>query len=514
MSSVVTMYGMKELAEDRVSEFKVDWLDPKLNIGIEIEVEREGDTEIDTDLNMWTTKADGSLRRGTEFVLSRPLKGDALSAAIEEFFQRNIVYRSPTSGTHIHVDMRDKEATLDVVKTMTAIIVCIEPAIFGMFAEGREWSGYTNPLTSLPDLAGYSMFSELAGPSDFVDTFSPNTREYKYYGFNVLPLGRYGSVEFRYFPTAESAEELIEWTQFCMAVKIAAVQLNLRANLKYYISSEMAWEEFLNKFFTQWRDQMLAFLPQKEVYARYRQARSRLTRGINMGKAKLTVGGRATPMANPFNDTRFKKFFAIKMKTEEGKNKVVYDLETVTALTPTRVFFDTDRCINSYDLEKRDGDWLLSGSILWRFSVEHNRWREVIYYNLATSRNNDRITDEYMGMSAADVATFGRGVQARITGATMGLDVADLSAASSGAGTQRSKLERIMVLVTARYASAPAPEPEVLVQEVDDVRPPAPPRDYVFGNGHFDQMEEAIRRAQANIAAMQAAPTGAGRNPR
>lgn len=467
MSSVVTLYGMKELTEDRVSEFKVDWLDPKLNIGIEIEVEYQSGTDMNPeDMNLWSAKTDGSLRNGREFVLTRPLNGYALSSAIEEFFEHNTVRRSPTSGTHIHVDMRDKSATLDVAKTMGCIIACIEPAIFGMFAEGREWSGYTNPITSLPDPASYSLFSDLATPEDFSDTFNPITREYKYYGFNMLPLGRYGSVEFRYFPTCESVEELVEWVQFCMAVKLAAVQLEHRANLKYYISNEVAWEEFLNKFFPQWRDRMLGLLPQKEVSVRYRQARARLAKGVLPNKK---VSHPPTATDNPFKDTRFKKFFAVKLTNDQGKSKLAYDLSTIALLTPVRVYIDNDVSASS---NARDGDWLVGGNYVYRYLSDYGGWREQAYFTLGlTGGESDRIVEEFRPITQAEMLAFGRAVVARLSGNIAGYgNVADLSNPNS---VWRTHLNRVLNMLMARYNRPAEPEPPSLEPETE-VAPPIP----------------------------------------
>ena len=439
MSSVVALYGMKELTDERETTFKVEWLDPKLNIGIEIEVEQEGNTGTDPDsLNLWTMKSDGSLRQGQEFVLSRPMKGDALSAAIEEFFHYNRVHRSPTSGTHIHVDMRDKATTLDVAKTMAGIIMCVEPAIFGMFAEGREWSGYTNPITSLPDQASFSMFGDKASPKDFTDTFSPLTREYKYYGFNVLPLGRYGSVEFRYFPTAESAEELIDWVQFCMAVKIAAVQLNQRRNLKYYISTEASWEEFLGRFFPQWRERMAALLPQREVYVRYKHALTRFTKGRTAATYPTAAG-----TANPLAQTRFKKFFAVKVHTEEGKPKLVYDFNSLLDNVLPRVFdMNLDPEWSNSEVGKRDGDWLIANYTLYKYDGGYD-WIEVLRFNL----DAHSIMREDRPMSREEFESFRRGMELRLSGRG-GVYAFNVAALTS----HRDRFQQVADIISQHYA--------------------------------------------------------------
>lgn len=405
MSSIVTLYGMKELQDGRASTYEVDWLDPKQNIGVEIEVEFDRDTVVSVaDLNLWTQKSDGSLRRGQEYVLSRPMRGDALSAAIEEFFHHSRVHKSPTSGTHIHVDMRDKNSTLDVVKTMASIITCIEPAIFGMFAEGREWCGYTNPITSINDTAIYSVFSDKADDNAFRSEFSTVTREYKYYGFNMLPLGRYGSVEFRYFNTATTAEELTEWIQFCMAIKLAAVSVNTRANFKYYLQDEASWREFLSKYFPMWWDRMLEFLPHREVYIRHKQMRAR----ANRMKKRLPANDE-----NKLKNTRFKKFFAVKVKDPiTGKSRLVYDVIGVSNSIPTRVFLSYDPVLNTYGFRKNQGDFLVAEDVVYKYDADRQLWLEIWSYNTA------RIITYYTHLTENEIGKFLRAVRERAGGST------------------------------------------------------------------------------------------------
>lgn len=448
MSSVVTLYGMKELQAETAPVLKVDWLDPKQNIGIEVEVEFDRDTITNpSNLNFWTVKSDGSLRRGQEFVLSRPLRGDALSGAIEEFFQQNRVYKSPTSGTHIHVDMRDKVSTLDVVKTMASIIVCIEPAIFGMFAEGREWCGYTNPITTIGEEASYSVFSDKADSDAFRSVFTPDTREYKYYGFNMLPLGRYGSVEFRYFNTAENANELIEWVQFCMAVKMAAVSINTRSSFKYYLQDEVCWEEFLSRYFTQWRDRLLPLLPYKEVRMRYKQTRSRAHKLSRRGQ-KAT----AMQKENKLKDTRFKKFFAVKVKDKAtGKSKLVYDIDGVATNMPVRVFITPDTVINSYEFNKRDGDFLVTNDFVYRYSASRHQWMEVLLYGL----NPDRVIDSVSALSSSELTGFMCGVAARVTNIIDEPNVVNLTVSNGG---WRDRLVRVAAIVERHHTPTISPE--------------------------------------------------------
>lgn len=408
MSSVVTLYGMKELVEQQPATFQVDWVNPKQYIGIEIEVERGPGVVLGPSTNDWSMKSDGSLRNGVEYVLSRPLRGDALTAAIEEFFNDNQPVRSPTSGTHIHVDMRGKESTLDVVRAMAAIIACIEPAIFGMFADGRDWCGYTNPLITMPAHASYPVFSDKATSDDFAMTFRPNDREYKYYGFNMMPLGRYGSVEFRYFNTAESAQELIEWVQFCMAVKEAAVGIGSPAGLKPYLQSESDWSEFIERFFSSWRDRMLNCMTYKDVYFRWKKTRTRAA--VNRAKP---APRKKQATKNALATTKFKKFFAVKIKDEAtGKSKLVYDYEELLAGMPIKVYHVDDPYFNEEGRAFRTGDVLLHNYMLYLYSSERMRWVEWAYLN----NNHTSIIETYDTVDAQRASRIVTAIETRLAG--------------------------------------------------------------------------------------------------
>ena len=398
MTSVVTLFGMQEYTDDPPPTLTVDWLLPEQRIGVEIEVEQDACHTLRPDrLVQWSVTNDGSLRRGHEFILTRPLKGDSLSAAVEEFFRHNRVGRSPTSGTHIHVDMRQAECTLDVVKTMARIVSIIEPAIFGMFTDGREWCGYTNPLSTIPAGASHTVFSDDAPDSDFALVFNPGTREYKYYGFNMLPLGRYGSVEFRYFDTATSADELIEWIQFCMAVKKAALEINRPTELKYYLSTDVCWDEFLTRFFPQWRDRMFALLPYEEVRLNWKRVRSRSSKNRDVP----ATPDDALATTNKFVNTRFKKFFGTRVLDQHtNTQRVVYDLAGRRAAVRNRLYVRGDYIINSSNFEGKDGDFFVTEDILYSYDAARFRWVERMMFNTS----NNRVVDVWRPLSSGDVA--------------------------------------------------------------------------------------------------------------
>jgi hypothetical protein len=396
MSGVVTLFGVQELVDIPESGKIVEWVLPKQNIGIEIEVERKTLTRFPNNLYFWDEKSDGSLQNGREYVLKAPLKGNDLAIAISEFFGNSEVQRSATSGTHIHLDMREKTTDMGVVQAMAATICCIEPAIFAMFGEGREWSGYTNKMDTLPQDALGAVFDDESSDR-FVQQFRPDSREYKYYGFNMLPLGRFGSVEFRYFPTATNPDELIEWIQFCQTVKAAGVSIGSLASFKQYVQHEVQWEEFLKTYFPQWAERMREHLPYMEVRRRYKAARAVSRTSVpNNGPPRLSAKAQAMPTPASTKSKKFRKFYAMKVKDKEGKFRLAYNKEDVQALRPLtivgsqigshtvldRSFFYETNCFH----QRRSGEGFTTLFYVEGDRADHMRWveeHELVAFNQA-----------------------------------------------------------------------------------------------------------------------------------
>jgi len=400
MTSIASLYGMSEIADSPENGRTIDWILPKQNIGIEIEVEHcSGKTQFSDRMFYWDQKGDGSLRNGREYVLRHPLNGNQLSAAISEFFDLNRTVRSTTSGTHIHLDMREKTTDLGVVQAMAAIMCCIEPAVFGMFAEGREWSGYTNPLNSLPDHAiGAALNDDPDAENMFRNVFNSSTREYKYYGLNFLPLGRFGSVEFRYFPTATNLDELVEWIQFCQAVKSAGVNIGSLAAFKQYVQGPAQWQEFLNRFFPMWYDRMEPFLPYNDVHRRYKTAKAQSRTSIPSKINKKLVLETST---NLNKTKKFKKFFAVKVKNKEGKYKLAYSKEDVRAIRPMTIY---TYGVDSIDTVGENDLFLDSGAL--HQSLGNGNFRALFYYTRYAFEPNRVLPRDQVDQFEASIAQW------------------------------------------------------------------------------------------------------------
>lgn len=284
MTSVASIFGYPERAKVAgVPDFeKVDWPNEDQLIGIEVEFEipRDSSHHEMSNVRGWTKHSDGSLQYGVEYVLTSPLYGDDLTRAIYSFFNAEFaLVRNTTSSTHIHVDMTEKETTLASIQTLLSIVYVLEPAIFRIVDPSREWCGYTNPLESADVGVLASLMAGSRGKF-YTGTGSIGSR---YYGVNVQSLTKFGSLEFRYFPTATSAAELIDWIKLVQCIKLASLTLSESREVIETFFDANSYDKFLSDFFFDWKEKILEHVP-------YRRARKRaklLSTKLNLAESQM-----------------------------------------------------------------------------------------------------------------------------------------------------------------------------------------------------------------------------------
>lgn len=268
-------------------ELDVAWRDPKQLIGIEVETEVQGSVclpDARTIQPTWEKGSDGSLRNGYEYRLSAPLAGSSLSSAINQFFHPGVTLeRALTSGTHIHIDMMEETTNVTSVQALVLLVYILEPAIFGIIDVGREFCGYTNGLETAPPVLLNAVLRDGLedNPQELLKVTSAG-KTYKYYGLNLMPLARFGSVEFRYFPTATSSAELIDWIQLVQAFKVASVSLVGKEGVAGVLANVSSYEEFVRGSFDTWAEAMLEHVPYALAVKRYHQAL--FTTSTNLGE--------------------------------------------------------------------------------------------------------------------------------------------------------------------------------------------------------------------------------------
>lgn len=305
--SLASIFGKKERAI--IPSDSVDWPMPDLLTGIEVEIEGTENTYFPENQGFaWRITDDHSLQRGREYVLVAPLAGNQLTKAINALFYGAKIVRNVTSSTHIHIDMLESSTGEATLQTLTLLVFVLEAGIFALTERARQWCGYCNMLSTAPDaIVGAILnakeedgFSELSRISS-----NPAIDGNRYFGFNVLALAEHGSVEFRYFPTATSPEELIGWVKLCQSFKKAAIELNPEQLIRI-INDDRLYGEFVEQYFSEWSKTFLQEVPQ---YAAVQNLRKALAiAGAHKGASK----------AKPFNTEAITKN---KVLAKFAKNK-------------------------------------------------------------------------------------------------------------------------------------------------------------------------------------------------
>ena len=264
-SNVASLLGMRSRLP--FNSPPIEWVLKEQLIGIEVEVDLiPNENHPKVLAPYWNTVRDGSLISGKEYVLASPLYGETLTKSINDFFVAANLERSPTGSTHIHIDMLEESVTAEMVQTLVLMVYALEPAIFATIDPSREFCGYTNKLSSAPDSFLAAIFSITPEAQDQLKLVAQDVMGMgRYYGLNVLALNKYGSLEWRYFPTARSAEELSGWINLVMSFKKAAAAVQTADNLNDIFNDPHQYFAFIHQYFAQWADDMLTAVPQQEA---------------------------------------------------------------------------------------------------------------------------------------------------------------------------------------------------------------------------------------------------------
>lgn len=224
MSSVAALFGKPLHSIPKASNSLAV---PDAKVGIEVEVEKcymhEGDVP-GTDL--WSAKVDGSLRdNGMEFVTNGGLVGEQIeesvkwlcSTAIKKKFSEGY----PRAGIHVHLDVTDMNSSGPYeLATMLQTAMILEAPMFGFAGEHRRACGFCDAFSD-----SNHDFEHL---SKVLFDWPNNTKELlredrhylsKYQAINLLPISRYGTVEFRHLPTTFNPERILNWINIILSIK-------------------------------------------------------------------------------------------------------------------------------------------------------------------------------------------------------------------------------------------------------------------------------------------------------
>lgn len=295
---------------------------PDRLMGIEIEVERVPEAVILTRPCPagWSIVSDGSLRDGVEYKLASPLAGPSLAGAIEAMYQHNKFFRRHTSSCHIHVDILEEEVTEETLQSLFLLAFMTEEVLYQVGDSGRKWCGFTNTLTSLNDSQVAALVLGQEEYNNRYKVYAGNSREYDYFsdhlqggsryiGLNVQAMYKYGSIEFRYFPTPESKDELYNWVRIVQSYMKAAQSLDGLEAVKAMMETEDSYKSFISEFFSEWKQMFFN-------HADYDSSKTKLTYALTLAdSAFVTAPDYVQPTYNVHK--RFKRSKADPIQEDE-----------------------------------------------------------------------------------------------------------------------------------------------------------------------------------------------------
>lgn len=196
MATIRSLYGVVS----RVSG-------PQFIAGLECEIEDITNihSDIENDDTHWQITTDGSLRNNGREFISRPLPKDTLLAAFDKL-HNCITYKSPDvhvrfsprTSTHIHINCLDLEE--EAVKAIVLWYALFEPVFFLMASPIRRNNIHCVGLdqTVLSEYYKRSLQYQ-------------KQRWSKYTALNILPLSKYGTIEFRHLEGTDDLDKITQW---------------------------------------------------------------------------------------------------------------------------------------------------------------------------------------------------------------------------------------------------------------------------------------------------------------
>lgn len=386
----------------------VDWPLPDQLVGLEVEAENIRGIQVWPDESSfrmyWRRVNDGSLQRGNEYVLTQPMAGDTLGGAIQAFFSTGKLLRDPAGSTHIHLNMMNEDDTVDGLRNLCIFMYLFEELLFAVGDPGRAACGFTNRLITAPERFLRTILSpQLDDNPQLLSSVFSDDGNSRYYGFNMQALHKHGTVEFRYFPTATNAEELINWIKLLMSFKKAAVEISNVQSIELMLSSENAYAAFVNDNFGQWYEMFLSTIP----YAKAKRTMDTI-RAMNNGISQPQDANVSLDKLR--SSARLGKFFTSTKKQPDPipvvRPDVIHYLPETSMTLPERSqdFDRTLKRIMIYD----------TSLYVW---IESVGWDGLdgygMYNRLVSGRGGQHLMDDYVTWDAGLIALLKEAVNAK-----------------------------------------------------------------------------------------------------
>lgn len=226
---------------------------PNQHLGIEIELEGCKPLYAYPAVfnHYWSLKEDGSLRSengklGIEYVFKDALFGQDVIAALK-IMESVMVDMKPTPswrcGLHVHVDTTDLNT--ETLFNFVFLYLLYETALYNYVGADRKDSPFCVPLTTYTDstdnLISLLKTIHTAGFSSEekkLKIYKQFERWSKYNGMNLLPLIKFGTIEFRQAPSMFEEEKIKKWINIILSLKQTAqnIDTNFTTEFHKYIS--------------------------------------------------------------------------------------------------------------------------------------------------------------------------------------------------------------------------------------------------------------------------------------
>lgn len=215
--TIQEIYGMQKVGDVRLVDGiyfdNMDWPDPELLMGVELEIE---DFRERTILEGWNLVEDGSLRNGGREAISAPTPAKQYEDMLTKFFNGNRITPrnySDRCSTHVHVNVQDM--TLSQLKVFCMVYCIFERLLFKFVGNYREENIYCVPWYQ----SGLS--------PQFIDRLAKNYDTairgwIKYSALNLLPVRAQGTVEFRHLHGTCDVPTIKQWMRFISRMVVYA----------------------------------------------------------------------------------------------------------------------------------------------------------------------------------------------------------------------------------------------------------------------------------------------------
>jgi len=214
---------------------------PECFIGIEVEVENIYNPTKNKDaLNIWDITEDGSLRNwGREFV-SLPIPAKyaryALDKLMEALEEENEPQFTSRTGIHIHVNVQDMN--INQLVSLVLLYYVTERLLYRFVGRERKNNIFCVPLQNtnyflqIYNAVKINNKEETEAEPEDLYTFKSIVEDWKkYLGLNLLPILRYGTVEFRHLYGTQDVNLIVNWINIILSLKKAAMEVTNFENL-------------------------------------------------------------------------------------------------------------------------------------------------------------------------------------------------------------------------------------------------------------------------------------------